>query len=163
MGNPLNALKSIATALGLLPQDERTQFKAYDSKDLLLLFGAPSVQLSGLHRLRIRRLHPRAKFYSGLGGGGAFLSNRNTSGELELTFHGSAWSLAHIEIFDAIGAPQPIMISDLGTGGTSTVIGSACRVVDIGDWQRGKEIPPVTVIMKTERLYYFHGARLLHG
>lgn len=157
-----NALQTIGMALGLLPPGD-LNFKPYDYEDLVILFGTPPIQLGGLDSITAKRLHSPSVFKPNFGGGGLFLSNRNISGEVRLRFIGASWSLGHIEIFDALGAPVPFLVTDIGSGGTSTVVGAACKVVDKGEWTRGAEAPMVEITLQADKLWFFHGVRLLNS
>jgi len=158
-------LQNIAKAFGFMSQEQGNdmRFKPFDTDKIVSLFGVPPVQLAGLDSITAKRSHPKAKFISNLGGGGTFLSNKNRHGEIRLTFIGSSWSLGHIEIFDFTKNPLPLLVTDLLTGGTSTVVGDACRVIDKGEWTRANQIPMVTITMGAKRLWFFHGVRLLNS
>jgi hypothetical protein len=153
-------IKTIAEILGLYPQTNDVNQVPYCFTDTQVMVGWPLTSLQGLDFIRCRFLAPRAKRFSSLGGGSVFLSNRNTSGEIELRFAQGAFSLAHLELFDASGVPMPIAISDISSGGTGTVIGVGCRVIDKGEFAREAEAPMVTLKLEVDRMVMFHGLRL---
>lgn len=156
-----NPLQAIASALGLLPPGN-LNFHPFDMEKYVVLVGKPPVQMAGLDSISSRRHHPEVKFLPSLGGGGRTLSNRNISGEIRLRFLASSWSLGHIEVFSAFGAPVPILITDLGSGGTRTVIGEKCKVLDSGEWRGEGVAPMVEVVYNATKLWKFHGVRLIH-
>jgi hypothetical protein len=157
MSNPVRVAAEI---LGLYPQTEDIDQVPYYFKNTIVLFGSPLTPITGLDSVRCRPLNPKAFYYPSIGGGGAFASNNNTSGEIELQFLQGAFSIAHIELFDATGIAMPLIITDISSGGTGMVIGSACRVVDIGEWERGEEAPIVIIRMIANRMIIKHGLRV---
>jgi len=132
----------------------------YCFTDTVVTYGSPLVPMSGLDSVKCRFLQPRAKRFSSLGGGAAFLSNRNTGGLIELRFLQGSFSVAIVEMFNASGVPMPCVISDISTGGTASVIGTGCRVTDIGEFAREGEAPLVTIILEADRMVLFNGLRL---
>jgi hypothetical protein len=155
-----NPIKTIAEILGLYPQTNDVDQVPYCFTDTLVMVGWPLTVLGGLDFVRCRFLAPRAKRFSSLGGGAAFLSNRNTSGEIELRFSQGAFSVAHMELFDTVGVAMPIAIQDLSSGGTGTVIGVGCRVIDKGEFVRESEAPQITIKIEVDRMVMYHGLRL---
>lgn len=158
MGNPLQAM---AAALDFMPSGE-LNFRPYDMEKIIMLIGLiPPVQMRGVDSVTAKRLHPQHVFKPNLGGGGIFLSNKNITGEIRFRILASSWSIAYTEIHDMLGAPVSVLITDLHTGGTSTVIGQACKMVDKGEWTRGAEAPMVEITLQADKLWFFHGVRLL--
>lgn len=88
------------------------------------------------------------------------MSNRNTSGEIVLDFAQGAVSLAHLELLSAAGVAMPLVISDISTGGTASVIGTGCRVVDKGDFERSETAGTISVKLEADRMGLFHGLRM---
>lgn len=156
MSNPLPA---IARILALAPGEE-TPLKEYCFTDTAVLFGSPLTRLMGLNSVRCRFLAPRAKRFSTLGGGAAFLSNRNRGGQVILEFLQGGVSLAAVEMLDESGIGMPIVITDLASGGTSGVAGDACRVVDKGEYIRERETPLIVITLNVKRMAMFHGLRV---
>jgi len=155
-----NPLKTIAEIIGVYPQTSDVNQVPYCMTDSVVNVGWPLTRMGGLDFIKCRFLTPRAKRFPSLGGGACFLSNRNTGGEMEFRFAQGAFSLAHLELFDGFGVAMPIVITDIGTGGTASVVGVGCRVIDKGEWKREKEAPPVTVKLEIDRMAMFHGLRL---
>jgi hypothetical protein len=155
-----NPIKTIAEVLGLYPQTEDINQLPYYFPDTKVMFGVPPVPLSGLDSVRVRFITPRAKRFPSLGGGACFLSNRNTSGEISLRFGQGAFSVAQIELFNAAGIPVPMVITDISSGGTASVIGTGCRLVDVGEFVREKEAPLVEFKLEADRMTMYHGLRL---
>lgn len=153
-------IKTVAEILGLLPQADDVNQVPYCFDDTAVMVGWPLTRLGGLDFVRCRFLAPRSKRFSSLGGGAVFLSNRNMSGEIELRFAQGAFSLAHMEIFDLSGIAMPIAISDISTGGTGSVVGVGCRIIDKGEFVREQEAPMVTLKLEIDRMGMFHGLRL---
>ena len=155
-----NPLPTIANILSLSPSEE-TPLLEYCFTDTIVMYGSPLVtRLMGLNAVRCRFLAPRAKRFSSLGGGAVFLSNRNRGGEIDLEFLQGIASLASVEMLDESGAAMPIVVQDLASGGTSTVIGTSCRVVNKGEYVRERENPVVVVTLAVSRMAMFHGLRL---
>ena len=153
-------IKTIAEILGLYPQTSDVNQVPYCFTDTLVMVGWPLTTLGGLDFIRCRFLTPRAKRFSSLGGGAAFLSNRNTGGEIELRFLQGAFSIAHLELFDSAGIAMPIAVQDISSGGTGTVVGVGCRVIDKGEFVRESEAPMITLKIEVDRMAMFHGLRL---
>jgi hypothetical protein len=158
MGNPLQA---VCQALDLMPTGP-LNFKPFDFEDLVIFYGTPPIQLRGLDSIEAKRHHPQAKFFPKFGGGGRFLSNQNISGEVKLRFIAASWSLGYLEIFDFFGADNSLLVTDIGSGGTSTIVGSACKMTDKGTWSRADGTPIVEITLEADRLWFFHGVRLLN-
>jgi hypothetical protein len=157
MGNPI---KTVAEVLGLYPQTEDIAQLPYYFLDTKVMLGVPLGHLSGLDSIRVRFIAPRARRFPSLGGGACFLSNRNTSGEINLRFGQGAFSVAQIELFSAAGIPVPMVITDISSGGTASVIGTGCRLVDVGEFVREKEAPLVEFKLEADRMTMYHGLRL---
>ena len=155
-----NPIKTVAEILGLYPQTNDVNQVPYCFTDTMVMVGWPLTHLGGLDFIRCSFLAPRAKRFSSLGGGAAFLSNRNTGGEIELRFMQGAFSVAHLELFDASGIAMPIAIQDVSSGGTGSVVGVGCRIVDKGEFIRESEAPMITLKIEVDRMAMFHGLRL---
>lgn len=155
-----NPLKTVAEILGLYPQTGDVNQLPYCFTDTAVLLGVPLVPLSGMDSIRCRFVAPRAKRFSSLGGGGCFLSNRNTSGEINLRFGQGAFSVAQVELQNAAGIPVPIVVADISSGGTATILGTACRLVDVGEFVREGEAPLVEFRLEADRMVMYHGLRL---
>ena len=155
-----NPIKTVAEILGLYPQTGDVNQLPYCFTDTKVLFGVPPVPLSGLDSVRCRFAAPRAKRFSSLGGGACFLSNRNTGGEIHLIFGQGAFSIAQVELQNASGIPIPIVISDISSGGTATILGTACRLIDVGEFVREQETPLIEFKLEADRMVLFHGLRL---
>ena len=153
-------LKTIAEVIGLYPQTGDVNQLPYCFTDTSVMVGVPLVPLSGLDSVRCRFIAPRAKRFPSLGGGACFLSNRNTSGEINLRFGQGAFSVANIELQNASGIPIPIVISDISSGGTANILGTACRLVEVGEFVREEEAPLIEFRLEADRMTLFHGLRL---
>jgi hypothetical protein len=155
-----NPIKTIAEVLGLYPQTEDVPQKPYYMLDTVVLVGTPFTPLSGLDSVRVKYLAPRARRFPSLGGGACFLSNRNTGGEINLRFGQGAFSIAELELLSATGAALPIIIQDASSGGTASVIGTGCRIIDKGEFIREGQAPLVEFRFEADRMILFHGLRL---
>jgi hypothetical protein len=155
-----NAIKTIAEILGLYPQTDDIHQLPYCFTDTLVMVGAPLFQLKGLDSVRCVRSAPRAKRFASIGGGAAFVSNRNTTGQIDLRFGQGAFSIAHLELVTAAGIPIPIVISDISSGGTASVVGTGCMLTDKGEFTREGEAPLVEFTFEVDRIAIFHGLRL---
>ena len=155
-----NPIKTIAEIIGLYPQTSDINQVPYCFTDTKVMFGAPPVPLSGLDSVRIRFIAPRVKRFSSLGGNACFLSNRNTSGEIILRFGQGAFSIAQMELMNALHMSIPLVVFDKSSGGTSIIIGNACRVVDVGEFIREGEAPFVEFKLEADQLVLSHGLRV---
>lgn len=155
-----NPFKTVAEILGVYPQSEDVDQYPYYFNDTAVLYGTPLTKLSGLDSVKCRYLFQRVERFSSLGGGACFLSNRNTGGEINLRFGQGAFSIAHVELMSAAGAALPLVISDIASGGTASVLGTGCRVVDKGEFIREGQAPLVEFRLKADRMIMFHGFRL---
>lgn len=88
------------------------------------------------------------------------MSNRNTSGEINLRFGQGAFSIAQMELYNAAGIPLPVVITDISSGGTASIIGTGCRIVDVGEFSREREAPLIEFRLEADRMSLFHGLRL---
>lgn len=154
-----NPVQLIAEYLGKYLPSEEMNLLPYCFTDTKVMFGSPLKPVIGLDSIRCRFLAPRAKKFSSLGGGACFLSNRNTGGEIILRYLPS-FSVAFTELINASGVSVPIIMSDVSSGGTATVIGTACRLVDVGEFAREQEISLVEFKFQSDRMTMFHGLRL---
>ena len=126
----------------------------------MVLYGSPFTPLSGLDSIRCRFVTPRAKRFASLGGGACFLSNRNTAGEISLRFAQGAFSVATVELFNASGITIPMVISDISSGGTASVVATGTRFIDLGEFAREQEAPLIEMRLEADRMVMFHGLRL---
>ena len=132
----------------------------YTFTDTVVHMGTPLTRIEGLHKIRARFRQPQAKLISGIGGGGTFVSNRNTSGEIELDVLQGSLSVGFIELFAASGVSLPIIISDIGSGGTSGVIGTGCQLLETAEFEREGEAGFLRFLFGADRMAMFHGIRL---
>jgi hypothetical protein len=155
-----STLKTVAEILGFYPQTADVNQLPYCFSDTVVMWGVPPIKLSGLDSVKVRYLTPRVKRFSSLGGGGCFLGTRSTAGEINLRFGQGMFSVAHVELLSGLGFPVPMVITDISSGGTASIVATACRLVDTGEFVREGEAPLIDFKFETERMIMFHGLRL---
>jgi hypothetical protein len=111
-------------------------YKPYDFSNVSVLVGTPPLRITGLQYIFSRHTAPQTGLVMSLTGGGAFVSNYNQSGIIELGILRGTVSGAAIQMIDLAGIPYPIAITDEASGGTSTVLASGCRRVGTPEWRR---------------------------
>jgi hypothetical protein len=135
-------------------------YRPYNIKNTQFLYGAPPVPITGLQYVFAKHDYAQTKLVKCLTGKGIFVSNQSKSGLIELALMQGSPTCAGIQIVDFTGIPFPILITDLDSGGTSTVIASACRRVDTPEWRR-EAMPGLSIFtFATPRLLISDGLRL---
>lgn len=121
----------------------------------------PPVPFIGLQYVYVQHNSPQTRLFMGLSGHGVFVENKNSSGIIEIGLLSGSVSIAGIQVLELTGIPFPIAITDLDSGGTSTVVASACRRVSTPVWRR-QAMPGIEVItLATPQLIISEGLRLM--
>ena len=136
-------------------------YKAHNLREVTFLYGTPPVRIVGLQYVLARHNYQQTIPKQCLTGKGVFLANKNNSGIIELGIMTGSASCAGIQVMDFTEIPFPISVSDGTSGGTSTVVASACRRIGTPEWRREKE-PGLTIFtFYATRLLISDGLRLL--
>lgn len=151
---------AIAKLLGKFDQLQQIDFLPYSINDIDIKYGVPPVPVIGLHRVSARYQNNQKKLFKSLTGGGVFASNANQSGFIEFEILNGSPTCGGVQLMSLTGIPFPITVVDLNSGGTSTVISSACQQTVTPEWR--KEATPGTIIytFETPRLLISQGVRL---
>lgn len=132
----------------------------YDFNDTKVLLGVPPVPLIGLDYISARPLSRKAKRFQCLTGSATFVHNISLAGVIELGMLSGSMSQGHIQVNDFAGIPFPILIQDISSGGTSTVIGTGCQLIETPEWRRDA-VPGLTIwTFEADRLLVSHGVHL---
>lgn len=152
--------KDVARILGGQELNEFINYTPYDFSKVTISVGVPPMPIIGLDYVSARFINPRKKRFQCLTGRGVFASNTNTAGVIEFGILGGSLSQGVVEIIELTGIPYPIIINDSTTGGTSSVVASACQQVSTPEWKRGA-VPGLTIYtFETTRMFINHGLRL---
>ncbi len=116
---------------------DEPDLKVYDIGGIKILYGVPPVKVVGLQYIFARHDAPRTQLFKCLTGGGTFVSNLSSAAIIEIGVLTGSATCAGIEVMEMTGIPWPIAVTDLGTGGSSSVLASACRRTDTPEWRRG--------------------------
>ena len=135
-------------------------YMPYDISKVTVAIGAPVNVVKGLDYVVAAHFNNQTSMVMSLTSKGVFIGNKNMSGFIEFGILGESISGGMIQLTELTGIPFPIFITDVTTGGTSFVIGSACRQVATPEWRR--ELSPNTNIytFSTPRLVISNGVRL---
>lgn len=138
----------------------RVNYRPYNIRSTEIMYGTPPTPILGLAYVFARHNRPQTKLIMGFTGTGPFVSNNNSSGIIEIGIMTGSASCAGIEVMDLTGIPFPIIVTDKDSGGTSTVVASACRRTDTPEWRRDK-LPGISIFtFSTPRLLISDGLRL---
>lgn len=140
---------------------DRPFYKPYNIKNTSIMYGIPPVPIRGLQYIFAQHTNPRTALIMGLTGSGVFVGNKNQSGIIEIGILEGTVSGGGIQLLELTGIPFPIMVTDTTSGGTSTVIATACRLVGTPQWRRDRlpDIKPYTFAV--ENLAISDGVRLV--
>lgn len=150
----------LAKILDALSSSPEVQYTRWNFNDTKIALGAPPFPLDGLDSIVVRHAAPQAKLFQCLTGGGVFASNANQSGTI--TIGVAQWAIANgaFQIANLTGIPFPVIIEDISSGGTGTVIATACRQTENPDWVR-RALPEVYMYtFSTPRLLISHGIHM---
>lgn len=148
-------IKSINKVVG-----GNVNYLPYDISQIVITYGVPPIPIRGLEYVWAKHNNPQKKLVMSLNGKGVFVSNNNTSGIIEIALLGESVSCAGIQAMGLTGIPFPIAISDMTTGATSSVLASACQLVETPEWRREK-MPSLNIFtFATPKLIISNGLRL---
>jgi len=139
----LNKLNELVGKVNYLP---------YNIADTSIVLGTPQVPMVGVEYVWARYDAQQTTMIKSLNGKSIFVSNNNRTGTIEFGLLDGTASNGAVEILNLTGIPFPINIVDSKTGGTSRVLGTACRLIATPEWRRDA-IPGVNI-------YTFSCARL---
>lgn len=132
----------------------------YDFNDTKVLLGVPPTPLIGLDYISAKLVNRKAKRFQCLTGSATFCNNVNLAGVIELGMLSGSLSQGHIQINDFTGIPFPILIQDNSSGGTSTVVGTGCSLIETPEWRRDA-VPGLTIwTFEVDRLLISHGVHM---
>lgn len=132
----------------------------YNFNDTKVLLGVPPVPLIGLDFISAKNTNRKAKRFQCLTGSATFCHNNNLAGVIELGMLSGSLSQGHIQINDFVGIAFPILIQDKSSGGTSTVLGTGCSLIETPEWRRAAA-PGLTIwTFEADRLLISHGVHL---
>ena len=150
----------LAQILDYLRAGPQIQYTKWNFNDTKIVVGAPPMPLDGLDFIIARHKAPQTKMFSCLTSKGVFASNSNQAGIIEIGV--AQWAITNgaFQLADLTGIPFPVVTEDISSGGTSSVIASACRQTERPDWRRAA-IPEVyTYTFETPRMIVSHGIHL---
>ncbi len=139
---------------------DNVNYLPYSMANVAAFAGNPYEPIVGLQYIWARHDEPQTTLVMSLNSKGAFLANNNKSGTIEIAVLGESFSAGKLQIADFTGIPFPIFVTDTTTGGTSYVLGSACRRVDTPTWRRNLAPSLNIYTFATERLFISDGVRL---
>jgi hypothetical protein len=139
---------------------ERINIKAYNIKKITVAYGLPPVVVEGLDYVIARHMYPQTVYRSSLNGTGKFVGNNNQSGIIEIGVLEGSPSAAALDLLHLTGISFPLVVVDETTGGTGTVVGTACRQVDVREWRRSASVNIRAFRYAATRLVAVHGIRL---
>lgn len=140
---------------------EEPNFRPYDIRRTVITYGIPPIPLRGIQYVFARHNVQQNKLIMGLSGQGVFVSNQNQSGIIEFGILNGSVACAEIELMELTGIPMPIVLTDLDTDGTSTVLASGCRRTGSPEWRR-ELLPGIDVYtFETPLLLISDGLRLV--
>jgi hypothetical protein len=158
MGLDVAAIAKLVT--GYFTGESDIVLTPYDFNDTKVLLGVPPTPLIGLDYISVRHTNRKAKRFQCLTGSATFCSNVCTAGVIELGMLSGSLSQGHIQINDFTGIPFPILILDKSSGGTSTVAGTGCQLIETPEWRRDA-VPGLTIwTFEADRLLVSHGIHL---
>ena len=129
-------------------------------EDVAFYVGIPPVTVRGVHSLRAYREQSKAKLFPSLAQGGAFVSNRNLNGLVQVILANESPAHALMQVFDLSGIGFPIKAEDAGTaGGSSFIRATSCRVINTPKWMKSERSDFVTYLLACKNLIISGGIR----
>ncbi len=151
---------TLITQLNLLDAGKVNYIPYSFADDIRIMVGTPPVRIVGLDSIACGMLNPPSKLVMSLNNTGIFVNNLNQAGFIELTLLDGSFSSGAIQAIEYLGIPFPIAVVDTASGGTSRVLGTACRRVNTPTWRRSLRPGRVVFTFHTPRLLLFNGIRL---
>lgn len=137
----------------------RQFYEPYSMADVSFRVGVPPLSYPGVHRIRAYRSQAKAKGFNCLTGSIAYVSNRNINGFVELTLADGSPMHAYMQLMDTSGVSFPLHCGDSGTGGSSFIASSSCRVVYTPEWAKAARSDFVVYTLQCKRLVISGGVR----
>ena len=150
---------AIAKLLGAF-SGAKIDYVPYSMEDVVIMYGIPPFKIGGLDYVFAQRANPDAAMVMGLNAKGIFVDNRNKSGIIEFGLQNGCLSSGAVQVANMTGIPFPVIVTDKSSAGTSTVLGSGCRVIETPGWRRAL-FPTLTIwTLHTPRLLISQGVRI---
>lgn len=150
---------AIAKLLGAF-SGAKIDYVPYSMEDVVIMYGIPPFKVGSLDYVFAQRANPEARMVMGLNAKGVFVNNRNKSGIIEFGLQNGSLSGGAIQVANLTGIPFPVAVTDKSSKGTSTVLGSACRMIQTPGWRRAL-FPDLTIYtLHTPRLLISQGVRI---
>jgi hypothetical protein len=127
---------SATEILKLLGGHDGLYYRAYSPTDIVISAGIPPILISGWDYVFARYNKPQIKRFPNLGGRGRFVNNIDKSGIIEIGILQGAIAGGILDILSSIGIAIPILLIDIGSGGTSGVLSTSCCRTETPEWRR---------------------------
>ncbi len=138
----------------------KVDYVPYSMDDVVIMYGVPPFKVGGIDYVFAQRTNDEVRMVMGLNGKGVFIENKNKSGIIEFGLQNGSLSGGAIQVANMTGIPFPVAITDKSSKGTSTVLGSACRLIQTPGWRRDL-FPGLTIYtLHTPRLLISQGVRI---
>ena len=116
--------------------NDNINYQPYDLRKTDVFYGLPPVEIKGLAYVNAQYTAPRTEMVQSLTGGGVHVDNANKGGVVELGVMNGSVSGGAIQAMGFLSVPFPIIIEESTSGGTATVVATACRLADIPVFRR---------------------------
>ena len=149
----IELIKKIAASTG------DVEYRPYSMEDVIVSVGAPPTILNGVDFVAAYRNEPKAKMFNCFTQVGAFVSNRNLKGYIEIGVMRESSAEAALRVIDATGVNFPIYCSDRGTNGSSFFASSRARIVNTPMWRKSANHDTTVFMLEASRLLITGGIR----
>ena len=157
----MSFVKNLTKIVNSISADGNVNYQAYDIRDTNFFYGVPPVPIIGVDYISASFTAARTRMFRCLTGNAVHASNLNISGTIEVGLLSGSVSGAAIQMMNFTGVPFPIFIEDGKSGGTSTVTGTACRLIDTPEWRRDRTPGLDIYTFSVDKLVISHGIRLV--
>lgn len=127
---------SATDILNLLGGHDGLYYRPYSPNDIVISAGLPPVLVSGWDYVFAHYNKPQTKRFGNLGGRGRFVNNIDKSGIIEIGILQGAIAGGILDVLSSVGIAIPIVLIDIGSGGTSGVLATSCCRVETPEWRR---------------------------
>lgn len=134
-------------------------YEPYSMDDVEILIGAPPGAYPGVHSIRATRNQPKAKLFKCFTQNGAFVSNRDISGVIQIVVAPESPLHSALQVLDLSGIGFPIYATDTGTAGSSFIASTSSRVINTPIWTKSRSVQLVTYTIECKRLAVNGGIR----
>jgi hypothetical protein len=152
MSNALELIKSIAGKSGQI------YYKDHDFGKISVKYGLPPVSLVGLDYVLAYHTNSKNRLVMSLTGGGAFVTNQNLSGIIEIGILQQSVSVAAIQALALLGASFPFIISD-SNAALSSVVGTAAQLIQTPRYSQEASAGVTQFQFAVDRLAISHGMK----